>query len=60
MDSLGDLSLENGAKLLALGLPIPEAGIQGRKCTRQDTLVMNYHLEKLLSAYSYLDELLRT
>ena len=59
MDSLGDLSLENGAKLLALGLPIPEAGIHGRKCTRQDTLVMNYHLEKLLAAYSYLDELLR-
>ncbi len=58
MDSLGDLSTENGARLQALGLPIPEAGIHGRKCTRQDTLVMNYHLEKLLTAYEYLTLLL--
>ncbi len=58
MDSLGDLATENAAKMQELGLSLPEAGVIGRKCSRHDTIVMNYHLEKLLAAYSYLGELM--
>lgn len=58
MDSLGDLAMENAAAMQELGLELPEAGLPARKCTRHDTIVMNYHLEKLLSAYRYLTELL--
>lgn len=57
MDSPGDLATENAARMQELGLSIPEAGVTGRKCTRHDTIVMNYHLEKLLAAYRYLGEL---
>lgn len=56
MDSLGDLAHDNAQKLQALGLEVPE--LTQRKCTRRDTIVMNYHLEKLLTAYEYLDTLL--
>lgn len=55
MDCLGDLSAENLAAMQSLGLCIP-APVK-RKCTENDTVVMNYHLEKLLSAYRYLGEL---
>ncbi len=58
MDTLGDLASENEERIRALGLSLPPEGIQGRKCTRRDTIVMNYHLDKILSAYSYLGELM--
>ena len=58
MDSPGDLAMENAARMQELGLELPEAGISGRKCTRHDTIVMNYHLDKLLAAYRYLGELM--
>lgn len=60
MDSLGDLATETAAQMQELGLDLPEAGAPPRKCTRHDTIVMNYHLEKLLTAYSYLGELMQT
>ena len=41
-------------------MELPEAGLSSRKCTRHDTIVMNYHLDKLLSAYQYLNELIET
>jgi len=58
MDSPGDLAMENAARMQELGMDLPEAGISGRKCTRHDTIVMNYHLDKLLAAYRYLGELM--
>ena len=58
MDTLGNLSTENAETMRDLGMALPEAGIAGRKCTRHDTIVMNYHLEKLLSACRYLAELM--
>lgn len=60
MDSLGDLATENAAVMQQLGMELPEAGLSSRKCTRHDTIVMNYHLYKLLSAYQYLSELIET
>lgn len=56
MDSLGALSAENAGRLQALGIEIPSAA--PRRCDPNDTVVMNYHLEKLLTAYDYLGELL--
>ncbi len=56
MDTLGDLASDNAEKLRALGIPISD--LAPRKCTRRDTIVMNYHLEKLLLAHSYLETLL--
>lgn len=58
MDSLGDLASDNEDKLRVLGISLPQQGIAGRKCTRRDTIVMNFHLDKLLSAYDYLGELM--
>lgn len=58
MDSPGDLAMENAARMQELGMDLPEAGISGRKCTRHDTIVMNYHLDKLLAAYRFLGELM--
>ncbi len=58
MDSPGDLAMENAARMMELGMELPESGISGRKCTRHDTIVMNYHLDKLLAAYRYLGELM--
>ena len=58
MDSPGDLAMENAARMMELGMDLPEAGISGRKCTRHDTIVMNYHLDKLLAAYRFLGELM--
>ena len=60
MDSPGDLATENAAVMQQLGMELPEAGLSSRKCTRHDTIVMNYHLDKLLSAYQYLNELIET
>ena len=60
MDSLGELATENAAVMQQLGMELPEAGLSSRKCTRHDTIVMNYHLDKLLSAYQYLNELIET
>ncbi len=57
MDTLGDIAQDNVQKLEALGLKV--SALPPRKCTRRDTIVMNYHLEKLLLAYEYLDDLLR-
>ncbi len=56
MDSLGDLASDNAEKLEALGISLGE--LKPRKCTRRDTIVMNYHLEKLLLAYEYLERFL--
>ena len=42
----------------ALGMDVPEGGIHGRKCAPEDTVVMNYHLEKLLTACNYLTSLM--
>ncbi len=58
MDTLGDLASENEETMRALGLRVPKEGIQNRKCTRRDTIVMNYHLDKLFAAYHYLGELM--
>lgn len=58
MDSLGDLATENRERMRALGFALPSPELPPRKCTRHDTIVMNYHLEKLLSAYQYLGELM--
>lgn len=58
MDTPGDLAMENAARMQELGMDLPEAGISGRKCTRHDTIVMNYHLDKLLAAYRFLGELM--
>ena len=60
MDCLGDLAMESAAVMQQLGMELPEAGLSSRKCTRHDTIVMNYHLDKLLSAYQYLNELIET
>lgn len=57
MDTLGDLASDNAEKLEALGIPVSH--LQPRKCTRRDTIVMNYHLEKLLLAYEYLEAFLK-
>ncbi len=58
MDSRGDLLPEQAARMAALGLPAPVGGISGRRCDAQDTVVMNYHIDKLLTANQYLNELL--
>lgn len=60
MDSLGSLATESAEQMLELGIPLPEADLSHRKCTRHDTIVMNYHLQKLLSAYRYLGELMES
>ena len=57
MDTLGDLASDNAVKLESLGIPIED--MTPRKCTRRDTIVMNYHLEKLLLAYEYLETFLK-
>lgn len=57
MDSLGELSAENTERLKALGVVPPAAA--PRRCDPNDTIVMNYHLEKLLAAYDFLGELMR-
>lgn len=57
MDALGDLASDNAERLCALGLKADK--LAERKCTRQDTIVMNYHLDKLLAAYAYLGELMK-
>lgn len=56
MDTLGDLASDNAAKLEAMGICTHD--LLPRKCTRRDTIVMNYHLEKLLLAYDYLETFL--
>lgn len=58
MDTPGNLAKGNAARMRELGMDLPEDGITGRKCTRHDTIVMNYHLEKLLAAYRFLGELM--
>ena len=58
MDSLGDLASDNAARLRRMQIALPDEVLSGRKCTRRDTIVMNYHLDKLLSAYDYLNELM--
>ena len=58
MDTLGDLASDNAEKMEALG--ISTENLPPRKCTRRDTIVMNYHLEKLLLAYEYLEGFLQT
>ena len=58
MDCLGDIAQENLEHLEQCGLQIPPERLRPRKCTRRDTIVMNYHLEKLLAAYRYMGELL--
>ena len=58
MDSLGDLSEDSIKRMQALGISIPEDSVRPRKCSRRDTIVMNYHLDKLLSAYEYLGQLM--
>ena len=56
MDTMGDLASDNAEKLENLGIPV--CHLKPRKCTRRDTIVMNYHLEKLLLAYEYLEAFL--
>ncbi|MBR4308362.1 MAG: FUSC family protein [Oscillospiraceae bacterium] len=57
MDTFGDIASDNVGKLAALGIDVSH--LPPRKCTRRDTIVMNYHLEKLLLAYEYLDNFLQ-
>jgi len=52
MDSFGIPGAENLERLRLLGLEVPEE--IRRKCTRHDTIVLNYHLGKLLDAREYL------
>ena len=56
MDSLGEPGAENVERLRALGFEIPS--MPPRRRDPNDTIVMNYHLEKLLTAYDFLGELL--
>ncbi len=58
MDTFGNIGVENAKRLSELGLHVP-ADMPRRKCSRHDTIVMNYHLEKLLDARLYLQQLLR-
>ena len=60
MDTLGDLASDNADRLRRLRIALPPEGLAERKCTRRDTIVMNYHLDKLLSAYDYLNEYIAT
>ena len=57
LDTFGNIGVENTRRLRELGLKIPE-DLPRRKCSRHDTVVMNYHLSKLLDARMYLQELL--
>jgi len=52
MDTFGIPSAQNLERLRSLGLEIPKDVT--RKCTRHDSIVTNYHLEKLLDAREYL------
>lgn len=56
MDALGTPDAENIAKLQAFGLKIPVLVEKGS--SRQDSLVLNYHLANLLGAHRYLQDLL--
>lgn len=56
MDTLGDLSAEQALRLRSISLCVPESGISRQLCTAQDSIVMNYHLDKLLAANQLLDE----
>ena len=58
MDCFGNLGLENAARLRARGLAVPQPP-EKRVCTRHDTIVMNYHIGKLLDACGYLEALLK-
>ncbi len=58
MDSPGNVGVENGKRLTELGLELPEEGLPRHKCTKHDTIVLNYHLEKLLDARKYLCQML--
>ncbi len=60
MDTLGDLASDNELRLREMKISLPRDGLPARKCTRRDTIVMNYHLDKLLSAYDYLEELMNS
>lgn len=57
MDTFGNVGVENAKRLAELGLELPDA-LPKRKCTKHDTIVMNYHLEKLLDARLYLQQLI--
>lgn len=57
MDTFGNIGVENSKRLAELGLSVPE-DMPRRKCSKHDTIVMNYHLEKLLDARLYLQQLL--
>lgn len=56
MDTFGNIGVANTERLAELGIRLPPEGLPKRKCTRHDTIVMNYHLEKLLDARKYLLE----
>lgn len=56
MDTFGNVGVENRKRLSELGIQQDEP--EKRKCTKHDTIVMNYHLEKLLDARKYLQQLL--
>ena len=58
MDTFGNVSVENTRRLGALGIALPPEGLSRRKCAEEDTVVMNYHLEKLLDARKFLLSLL--
>lgn len=57
MDTFGQPSRENLNRLRELGLCAPSH--LDRKCTEEDSIVTNYHLEKVLDAREYLLELLQ-
>lgn len=57
MDTFGNVGVENRKRLTELGITLSEEP-EKRKCTKHDTIVMNYHLEKLLDARKYLQQLL--
>lgn len=58
MDTFGTVGVKNAQRLAELGIALPPDGLPKRKCTRHDTIVMNYHLEKLLDARKFLNELI--
>lgn len=60
MDSLGCPTETNITQMEDIGIDFPQEGLPIRKCTEHDSIVMDYHLDKLLSAYGYLTELMET
>lgn len=58
LDVLGNPDQDNRFRLRCLGLELPESGVPPRRSGAEDDVVLNYHLQKLLEARTFLMELL--